>query len=78
MPEINDALIGRMIMLNGLGYDYSEIASTLGVSESTVGRRMRQVSEEARSGDDMECFWKYILSMEFEEMDALASLFSES
>lgn len=68
MSEIDDATKARMVMMNGLGYDYHEIADELEVSKSSVGKYVNRFENRARSSGEWEkVYWEAVLPAAFDD-----------
>lgn len=61
--DIQPQTQARIVMLNGLGYTYDEIADRMNVSSSTVGETVRTWKERAdESPQWREVYWRCVLA----------------
>lgn len=78
MTDIDEQTVGRMVILRGCNWEHGEIATALGVSESTVSKYLTRVEAESRAADadPVNVFTRYylrcVLGREF--TDALADM----
>lgn len=63
MTDIDGDLLGRMVILRGCNWEQGEIATELGLSESTVSKYLNQVEAESKGADvdPTNVFTKYYL-----------------